>query len=91
MRQQNVAGKDKKRSPKALPGVVASVVAPQDAARASAAREQAVVRAAVAYVAARKDAQEYSGSYVGPWREKAALDELVRAVEGLGNTGDKPC
>lgn len=72
---------------KPLPGVIATVVAPQDAARASEAQEQAVVRAAVAYVVAWRDWD--TGEGYAPKRRQAlhcAQAELVRAVEGLGNT-----
>lgn len=71
---------------KHLPGIVSTVIAPQDATRASEAHKEAVVRAAVALVAALKDrdtGEGYAPRLAAGVRDAQA--ELVRAVEGLGN------
>lgn len=63
-----------------------------DRHRATAAQEQAVVRAAVAYVTAWRDWD--TGEGYAPKHQQAmhvARRELVRAVEGLGETGGTPC
>lgn len=69
-----------------LPGIVSTVVAPQDAARASEAHKEAVYRAAVAYVAAWIEWNERDG-YAAVKRDRLVQSqrELVRAVEGLGS------
>jgi hypothetical protein len=70
---------------KRLPGIIAVITGPQDTAAACEAARERVIRAAIAYVGAWRDWQTRE-EYAPKARQRlyTSMDELVRAVEGLG-------
>lgn len=77
---------------KHLPGIVSTVIAPQDAARATETPQEAVVRTAVALVTAAKTWDERGGfAPIERAAKHKAMDALIAAVEGLGSDGGTPC